>query len=364
MTAARVPFLSLQPGEDADATDAAIRRVIDRGRFILGPEVEGFEQDFATVSGLAHAVGVGNGTDALCLLLRGLGIGRGDEVITPSLSAGFTAVAVIMSGATPVFADINPDRLTLDPSAVQAVISSRTAALLPVHLYGQPADMPAITQLAARHNLAVIEDCCQAPLATCQGRPVGAFGHGGAFSFYPTKNLGAVGDGGAVCTNDAALADRIRRLRNGGLSTPSYHELVGVNSRLDEIQAAVLRARLPFLSQWTERRRALAVRYREALPGTAVAVPAELDPGHVYHLFPIRSEERKNLQNHLQASGIETKIHYPMPLPRQPAFADYKSAESPVADTVCREIVSLPLNPTLTDAAVDRVIAAVCAFTR
>lgn len=363
MTAARVPFLSLQPGEDADATDAAIRRVIDRGRFILGPEVEGFEQDFATVSGLAHAVGVGNGTDALCLLLQGLGIGRGDEVITPSLSAGFTAVAVIMSGATPVFADINPDRLTLDPSAVQAVISSRTAALLPVHLYGQPADMPAITQLAARHNLAVIEDCCQAPLATCQGRPIGTFGHGGAFSFYPTKNLGAVGDGGAVCTNDAALADRIRRLRNGGLSTPSFHEFAGMNSRLDEIQAAVLRARLPFLLRWTERRRSLAARYREQLPGAGVVVPAEIDPGNVYHLFPIRSEERERLREHLQASGIETMIHYPMPLPHQPAFTDQKPAESPIADTVCREVMSLPLHPALTEAAASQVISAVRAFT-
>jgi dTDP-4-amino-4,6-dideoxygalactose transaminase len=357
-----IPFLTLKPGEEAEATDAAIRRVVDRGWFVLGPEVESFEREFATASGVAHAIGVGNGTDALFLLLKAHGIGSGDEVITTPLSAAFTALAIVMAGARPVFADIDANRLTIDPAAVRAAVGPKTAAIVPVHLYGQPADMPALADVANRHHLALIEDCCQAHLATCAGRPVGTFGHGGAFSFYPTKNLGGLGDGGAACTDDGQAAERIRQLRNGGQSEPFRHDLAGVNSRLDELQAAVLRAKLPFLEQWTARRRALAGLYRVHLAGTEPTVPAEHDPGHVYHLFPIRSVARERLREHLRAAGIETLIHYPTPLTQQPAFAEHQPAASPVADAVCRELASLPLHPALTDTSANQVVEAMQAF--
>ena len=360
MSARRVPFVSLTPGEDASEIHAAIRRVIDRGWFILGPEVDAFEAEFAAACGAACAVGVGTGTDAIALVLRALGIGRGDEVITTPLSAAFSALAIMMAGARPVFADLDVRRLTLDPRAVEAAVSSRTAAILPVHLYGQAADMPALAEVAGRHGLALIEDCCQAHLATSNGRPVGSYGVAGAFSFYPTKNLGALGDGGAITTADASLADRLKRIRNGG-QTDRYHHLEpGVNSRLDEMQAAVLRARLAFLPKWTARRRQLAARYRRALVEASVVVPPECDAGHVYHLFPIRAPERDRLQARLAAAGIETLIHYPIPIPRQPALAAEQPLPCPVADQVCAEILSLPLYPALLESAVDEVARAVC----
>jgi dTDP-3-amino-3,4,6-trideoxy-alpha-D-glucose transaminase len=240
----RVPFMSLVPGDDEQAIRSAIDRVIARGWFILGPEVDAFEQEFAAASQTSHAVSVGNGTDAIALALRAMGIGPGDEVITAPLSAAFSALAIQMAGATPVFADIDPARLTLSPDATLAAVTSKTAAIMPVHLYGQPADMPGLMAVAERHGLAVLEDACQAHLGTCGGRPVGTIGAAAAMSFYPTKNLGALGDGGAVITNDAALAGKIRRLRNGGQSEKYRHVEFGVNSRLDDMQAAILRARL------------------------------------------------------------------------------------------------------------------------
>jgi dTDP-3-amino-3,4,6-trideoxy-alpha-D-glucose transaminase len=235
----KVPFLSLTLADDRPAIDDAIRRVLDRGWFILGPELEAFESELAAASGTSAAVGVGTGTDALALVLRGLGIGAGDEVVTSPLSAAYTALAIMMAGARPVFADIDPDRLTLSPDALDAAITPRTAAIMPVHLYGQAADMPAIMAIAGRRGLAVVEDCAQAHLATCGGAPVGTMGAAGALSFYPTKNLGALGDAGAVITSDRALADRIVRLRNGGQSVRYTHEEFGVNSRLDEIGSRV-----------------------------------------------------------------------------------------------------------------------------
>jgi dTDP-3-amino-3,4,6-trideoxy-alpha-D-glucose transaminase len=354
----RVPFMSLGPGPDTPDVRAAIDRVIARGWFILGPEVEAFEAEFAAASGARHAVGVGSGTDALALALRGLGVGPGDEVITSPLSAAFSALAIRMAGATPVFADLDPLRLTVDPAAVEAAITPRTRALMPVHLYGQAADMPALQSLATRHGLAMIEDACQAHGATSAGRPVGTFGECGAFSFYPTKNLAALGDGGAVITNDAALAARLQRLRNGGQSDRYHHPEFGVNSRLDEIQAAILRARLPFLPGWTARRRALAGQYRRALAGAAVVVPPECDPGHVYHLFVARTGARDRFLAHLTARGIGALVHYPIPVPRQGAFAD-ASGPCPIADRVCAEVCSLPLHPRLDDAALASVAAAV-----
>lgn len=359
-----IPFLRLTPGEDASAVEAAIRRVVSRGWFILGPELEAFEQEFGRACHVAHAVGVGTGTDALAIALRALDIGPGTEVITSPLSAAYTALAIMATGARPVFADIDPGRLTLDPAAAAAAVTSRTAALMPVHLYGQAADMPSLMGVASRHGLAVVEDCCQAHLATCGGQPVGSFGAAAAYSFYPTKNLGALGDGGALTTGDAALAARARRLRNGGQTDRYRHDEFGINSRLDEVQAAILRARLAFLPGWTERRRTLAREYRAALTdAAAVIVPAEYDAGHVYHLFPVLSAARETVQEQLRAAGIETLIHYPIPLTRQRAMAT--NDPCPVADRVCAEVFSVPLYPALERDAVREVAAALraCAVT-
>jgi dTDP-4-amino-4,6-dideoxygalactose transaminase len=267
----------------------------------------------------------------------------------------------MMVGARPVFADLDPRRLTIDPAAVESAVTPRTAAILPVHLYGQPADMPAIMAVAARCGVAVVEDCCQAHLATCLGRPVGSFGVAAAYSFYPTKNLGALGDGGAITTGDAALAERVKRIRNGGQTDRYHHGEMGVNSRLDEMQAAILAARLPFLRGWTEVRRTRAALYR-LLDGAPVAVPSECDPGHVYHLFPVLSAEREHLRARLHEQGIETLIHYPVPIPRQPALQREQPAGCPVADRVCAQVFSLPLYPGTPDADVHTVAEAIRRF--
>jgi dTDP-4-amino-4,6-dideoxygalactose transaminase len=354
-----IPFLQLTPGEDSSAVRTAIDRVIDRGWFVLGPELEAFEAEFAAATSSPYAAGVGTGTDALAIALRCLGVGPGDEVITSPLSAAYSALAIMMVGARAVFADIDGERLTIDAAAVEAAITPRTVAIMPVHIYGQPADMPALSRVAERHNLAIVEDCCQAHLATCNGGPVGSFGAAAAYSFYPTKNLGALGDGGALTVKDAALAARAKRLRNGGQVNRYEHLEFGVNTRLDEIQAAVLRARLTFLPAWTERRRALARRYRAELNGmTGTVVPREFDEGHVYHLFPVLSAERDQVQAHLKASGIETLVHYPIPIPRQPALSADRPAECPTADRVCAQVFSLPLYPSMPDEAIPRVAAA------
>jgi dTDP-3-amino-3,4,6-trideoxy-alpha-D-glucose transaminase len=359
----RVPFNALTPGEDAADIKAAIERVTASGWFILGPEVEGFEAEFAAASGVPHAVGVGTGTDAITLILRALDIGPGDEVITTPLSAAYSALAVMMAGARPVFADVDPDRLTMDPRAAAAAVTPRTRALLPVHLYGQAADMRPLEDLAARHNLAIVEDAAQAHLATADGRPVGTIGVAAATSFYPTKNLGALGDGGAILTRDASLAARAKRLRNGGQTSRYHHEEPGANSRLDEMQAAILRARLPYLARWTAKRREIAARYRAALrEGRHVVTPREFDPGHVYHLFPLLVERRDAFQAHMNGRGIETLIHYPVPITRQPALKTTSPAVCPVADRVCAQVVSLPMYPGLSDSSIAAVAEAAATF--
>jgi dTDP-3-amino-3,4,6-trideoxy-alpha-D-glucose transaminase len=360
---APIPFIDLRPGDDDAAVRDAIDRVLARGWFVLGPEVEAFETEFAAACGAAFAVGVGNGTDAIALALRALDVGAGDEVILPAMTAGYTALAVIAAGATPVIVDVEPDTLTIDPAACDAAVTKRTRAIVPVHLYGQAADMDSIRRLAARQSLAIVEDCCQAHLATERGVAVGTRSDAAAFSFYPTKNLAALGDGGAVITGSEALASRIRRLRNGGQQSRSQHVEAGVNSRLDDLQAAVLRARLPLLQRWTATRRALAAQYRRLLPASLRTI-CERDSGHVYHLFPVFASERGALQAHLSAAGIETMIHYPVALTQQEAFAAFAAHQCPVAVAAAGELLSLPLSPRLTGADVARVADEVVAFVK
>jgi dTDP-4-amino-4,6-dideoxygalactose transaminase len=362
MSGRHVRFNDLHLGDDAADIRAAINRVLDSGWFVLGPEVDAFETEFAVLSGAPHAVSTGNGTDALAIALRALDIGPGDEVITTPLSAAYTALAITMVGAQPVFADIDPERMTLSPAATERAITARTRAILPVHLYGQSADMPAFAALAAARGLALVEDCCQAHLATCSGQPVGTFGVAGAFSFYPTKNLGALGDGGAIITRDAALAERMARIRNGGQTDRYRHQELGVNSRLDELQAAILRARLPLLRSRTAQRRALAAEYRRVLGSAPVHVPLECDAGHVYHLFPVRTAQRSALQAHLRSAGIETLVHYPVAIPRQPAFAASRMTDCPHAVRATEEVLSLPLHPGLQSEDVNAVAEAIQSF--
>ena len=340
----------------------AIDRVLASGWFVLGHEVEAFEAEFAQACGARHAVGVASGTDAIALTLRALGIGPGDEVIVPALTAAYTGLAVMMAGARPVFADVDPEHLTIDPSACVAAMTSRTRAIVPVHLYGCPADLAALLDVSARHGVSLVEDCCQAHAAACDGVAVATAAAAGAFSFYPTKNLGALGDGGAVVTNDAALADRVRRLHNGGQIDRDHHADPGVNSRRDELQAAVLRERLPLLAGWTSRRRILAREYRRSLAGSVATPVSERDPGHVYHLFPVRVERRNDVRAHLREKGIETLVHYPVPLPEQQAFAEAVPAHCPVAARAASELLSLLLHPHLVEANVTRVTDAIRSF--
>jgi dTDP-3-amino-3,4,6-trideoxy-alpha-D-glucose transaminase len=360
-----IPFLRLALADDEAVVQAALARVVERGRFILGPELDGFEREFAFACGASHAVGVGTGTDALAIGLRALGVGPGDEVITSPLSAAYSALAIMMAGARPVFADIDAERLTLDPRAAAASVTPRTAAIMPVHLYGQPADMPAIAAVAERHGLAIVEDCCQAHLATCGGRPVGSFGATAAYSFYPTKNLGALGDGGALTTNDGALAARARRIRNGGQTDRYHHTEFGVNSRLDELQAAVLRVKLEQLDAWNERRRSVAARYIAGLAETELVLPGvPADAEHIWHLFVVRTPRRDELRRALSDAGVETGIHYPLAPHRQPVFADLAidPRSLPVSERLQHEVLSLPIGPHLTDDQVDHVVDRIRAF--
>lgn len=347
--------------------DAAIHRVLDRSWFILGAEVAAFEAEFAAYLEVAQAIGVGNGTDAIELALRALDIGPGDEVIVPALTAAFTALAISRAGATPVFADVEPRTANLDPTAVTARITPRTKAIVPVHLYGAPADLDALGALATRHGLALIEDAAQAHGARYHGRRVGGFGHCACFSFYPSKNLGAYGDGGAVTTNDAALAARVRRLRDGGQAGRYNHVECGVNSRLDELQAAVLRVKLAHLDTANASRREQAARYDRALTGSRLTLPVALPATTpVYHLYATRvaHTRRADLAAFLQARGISTQIHYPVPVHLQPAYAHlgYQVGDLPQAEAWAREELSLPLFPELTVAELQRVIEAVQAW--
>ena len=332
--------------------DAAYARVLDSGIFILGKEGDAFERELAAAFSANEAIGVGNGTEALQLALEASGIKAGDEVVTSPMSAAFTVLAILRCGATPVFADLDQATLNLDPRATAKVLGKKTKALLPVHLYGHPCDLDPFLELAKSHGLVLIEDACQAHGALYRGKPVGAISGLGALSFYPTKNLGAFGDGGAVLVNDKETAARVRRLRNGGQTDRYRHESLGMNSRLDEIQAAILRVKLAHLSGFTERRRALAALYREGLEGASVELPREQAYARaVYHLFVIRHKKRDALAKALQERGVGTLIHYPIPLHLQPAFSSLGLREGsfPVCERAAKEILSLPLYPELSE---------------
>jgi dTDP-4-amino-4,6-dideoxygalactose transaminase len=354
VTATAVPFVDLKARVAAlrEEIDQALRRVLESGWFILGPEGEAFEAELAQALAAEQAVGVANGTEALELALWALGVGPGHEVVTSPLSAAFTAMAILRVGARPVFADLDPATLNVDPAAVARALTPRTKALLPVHLYGHPADLDPLLELSRSRGIPLVEDACQAHGALYKGRPVGALSGIGALSFYPTKNLGALGDGGAVLVNDPQLAARLRRLRNGGQSDRYRHQEPGINSRLDELQAALLRVGLRHLPGWTERRRGLAALYRSELEGSPVTLPAEQPWARaVYHLFVVRHPRRDALAAALKERGIGTLVHYPIPLHLQPAFAGLggRPGDLPVAEKAAGEILSLPLDPEMTD---------------
>jgi dTDP-4-amino-4,6-dideoxygalactose transaminase len=346
--------------------DAAIARVLASGRYILGEEVAAFEREFAAYCGVAHGVGVNSGTDALIIALRALGIGKGDEVITVSHTAVATVAAIVAVGAHPVLVDIDPATFTIDAPMIERAIGPRTRAIVPVHLYGLPADMDAVMDIAGRHGLKVIEDCAQATGARHRGRPVGSIGHVGCFSFYPTKNLGAVGDGGLTVTNDDGVAARARSLRQYGWNDARDSQLDGVNSRLDEVQAAVLRAKLPHLDADNRKRASIAAVYDNALSDTGLSLPRTPERReHVYHLYVVRSTDRDRLREALRESGVAAGIHYPVPVHLQPAFRDRGMTPwaLPHSEQAAAQVLSLPLYPELTDDQLQTVVSAIRAQT-
>jgi len=343
------------------------KKVLEKGRFILGEEVSAFEEEFARHCGVRYGVGVGSGTEALFLALMAAGIGKGDEVVTVSHTFIASALAISMTGAQPVFVDIDPEIYTMDPNALEHLVRkrknknggrNRLKAILPVHLYGHPAEMASIVDIADRYDLMIIEDACQAHGAEYQGKKVGSFGLLSCFSFYPTKNLGGYGDGGMVVTDHKTLYEKMRLLRCYGEKKKYEHILKGRNSRLDEIQAAVLRVKLRYLRQWNEERRERAAVYKRLLENTEVICPGEKEwSRHVYHLFVIRTKRRNSLARFLKTKGIESLIHYPIPIHLQKAYKDlgYQKKDLPVTETCSHEILSLPFFPELTSEEVKRV---------
>jgi len=355
-----VPFVDLkaQYRSIKSEIDAAIARVIENTSFVLGREVENFEEQFAAYVGAKYCVGVNSGTAAIQLALLACNIGTGDEVIVPANTFFATAEAVSNAGATPVFIDVDPVSYNIDPARVEAAITPKTRAIIPVHLYGQAADLDPVLEIASRHRLRMIEDAAQAHGTTYHGRRVGAIGHAGCFSFYPGKNLGAYGEGGAVVTDDEGVAAQIRLLRDHGASRKYHHDIVGFNLRLEGIQGAVLAAKLPFLDRWNDFRRRHAATYRTLLAGSGLGLPAELDYGrHVYHLFVVQAEDRDGLHRKLEGRGIQTGMHYPVPLHLQRAysFLGYQTGDFPVSEQLSAGLLSLPMFPELTSDQIDYV---------
>lgn len=345
---------------------AAVERVVRSGWFVLGKEVENFESCWAARCGVQTAVGVGNGMDAIEIGLRALGIGSGDEVVTTPMTAFATVLAIIRAGATPVFADVDPETALLDPDSVKRCLSPRTRGVLVVHLYGQIRNMGRWQELCADARIHLLEDCAQAHLAMWQGQVAGSFGSWGAYSFYPTKNLGALGDGGALVTNHGEVAEKARLLRNYGQSERYHHPELGMNSRLDELQAAILAARLKWLDEFTERRRWVAAVYARGIANPLVqvsAMPVERS-NHVYHLFVIRCRERERLSEHLRRHGISSLCHYPVPVHRQPPCLTLQCDPQGLtnAETHAASCLSIPCHPQLSDSQVDQIIEAINAF--
>lgn len=362
-----IPFVDLKAQYASIKTEvnAAVLGVLESCQFTLGPEVAAFEQEFAAYSQAAFGVGVNTGTSALHLALLAGGIGPGDEVITVPFTFVATVSAIHYTGATPVFVDIDPRTFTMDPAAIEAAITPRTKALMPVHLYGQPADMDPILEIAKRHGLLVIEDAAQAHGAEYKGRRAGSMGDMGCFSFYPGKNLGAYGEGGMVTTHNPEFARTLRMLRDWGAEKKYHHVLKGYNFRLESLQAAVLRVKLRYLEGWTEARRTAAGHYDRLLVNASVQTPEAMDYArHVYHVYAVRTQRRQALQDSLLAAGVQTGIHYPIPVHLLPAFADlgYSAGQFPHAEKAAAEVLSLPMFPELTQAQCETVARAVEAF--
>jgi dTDP-4-amino-4,6-dideoxygalactose transaminase len=362
-----IPFLDLRAPyvELRDELDRAYRKTMESGWYILGEEVEAFEREFAAYCGVKHCVGVGNGLEALQLILRAYEIGAGDEVIVPANTYIATWLAVSYVGASPVPVEPAAATYNIDPGLIESAITPKTRAILAVDLYGQPADMDPINRVARRHGLKVIEDAAQAHGARYKGRPAGSLGDAAGWSFYPGKNLGAFGDAGGVTTDDDAIAERVRSLRNYGSKKKYYNEQKGINSRLDEMQAAFLRVKLRYLDEWNARRKKIAEAYFESLGAAGLVLPAapvRVEP--CWHVFAIRSKNRDALQHHLKASGVGTLIHYPVPPHLQDAYKEMRLRPGafPITEAIHREVLSLPISPHLSRPDVDRVIRAVCSF--
>jgi dTDP-4-amino-4,6-dideoxygalactose transaminase len=357
-----IPFLDLKRQHAALKGElmAAAERVIDGSAFVLGPEGKALESELAQICDARHGVGVGSGTDALRLALTALGVGRGDEVITPAFSFVASATTIVMAGARPVFVDIERETLTLDIAAVERAITPRTKVIMPVHLYGHPAPMDRLAVMARRRGLAILEDAAQAVGASWQGRAIGGWGDAACLSFYPTKNLGACGDAGMLLTTRDDVAEHVRRLRHHGDSGRYHHVELGYCTRLDELQAALLRVKVRRLGEWETRRRAIAAEYLDALAGLSLELPVER-PGarHVYHLFTVRHPKRDALVTMLADLGVGTAVHYPRPVPGQPVFGEDGEGRWPEAWRAAREVVSLPCFPEMTDSEVSGVIDAV-----
>jgi len=367
MTNVKVPYLDLKAQYQSikPEIDAAIARVLDSCQFVLGSEVAGFEQDFAAYSGTSECIAVNSGTSALHLALLAAGVGPGDEVITVPFTFVASVAAILYTGAKPVLVDIDPRSFTIDPSAIEAAITPRTKAILPVHLYGQAADMDPVLEIARRHGLIVIEDAAQAHGAKYKGRPVGSIGDMACFSFYPGKNLGAYGEGGAVTTSNPDYARAVRMLRDWGQDRKYHHVLRGYNYRMEGFQGAILRVKLRHLDKWTEGRRTGAKQYNELLTDCEVETPKEMPWGqHVYHVYTVCAEDRGGLQAALAADGIQTGIHYPVPVHQQPAYSDsaYGPGSFPHAERAANRVLSLPLYPELSSQRIAHVVEAVRKF--
>ena len=360
-----IPFLDLkaQYASIKPELDTAVLKVLASGQYVLGDEVEAFENEFAAFCGAQYGVAVNTGTSALHLALLAAGVGPGDEVVTVPFTFVATAAAIGMAGARPVFVDIDPVSFTMDPAQLDKAITSRTKAIIPVHLYGQMADMDAIMAIALRHRIPVIEDACQAHGASYRGEGAGSIGLSGCFSFYPGKNLGACGEGGIVVTSDPAQARKMRMLRDWGQEQRYHHLVKGFNYRMDALQGAILRVKLRHLDDWTEARRQIAQRYGTQLRGSNVASPPAELPGrrHVYHIYAVRARDRNGLRRMLEAEGVQTGLHYPIPVHLQRAYADlgYRMGDFPESEAAARDVLSLPIHPDMSLNQADRVVAGI-----